>query len=145
MRELIQGKPSQNSSDTAHPQVSGSKAADPEDRGSGLPSHVLIGIGVGCAIAAATFAAAVAFILMKRRKQRKGRGIGLIDLPGESDDKQDFETSSTGESSQKNPYRELPAPRTLQEMPNPGTDITELPDTSKVEIAGKEKIRPVEI
>lgn len=140
------GKSSQNSSNTADPQISGSKAADSRDRGSGLPSHVIIGIGVGCAIAGAAFAAGVAFIYMNRRKQLKRRGIGLIDLSGEGDDKRGVETStSSGRTSQKNLYIELPAPRKSQEMPNPSTDITELPDTSKVEIAGKEKIPPVEI
>lgn len=82
---------------------------------------------------------------MNRRKQRKRRCIGLIDLSGEGDDKRDFETSSSGGTSQKNLHNELPAPRKLQEMPNPRTHMTELPNTSKVEIAGKEKIPPVEI
>lgn len=144
--ELIQGKSSQNSSNTADPQISGSKAADSKDRDSGLPSHVIIGIGAECAIAGAAFAAAVAFIFMNRRKRRKRRGIGLIDLSGEGDDNRDVETSaSSGRTIQKNLYNELPAPRKSQEMLKPSTDITELPDTSKVEIAGKEKIPPVEI
>lgn len=82
---------------------------------------------------------------MKRRTQRARRGIGLIDLSGEGDDKGDDQTSSIGKSSQKNLYSELPAPRKFQEMPNSRTDITELPDNSKVEIAGKEKIPPMEI
>lgn len=146
MKELIQGKSSQNSSNTADPQISGSKADDSKDLGSGLPSHVIIGVGFGCAFAGAAFAAAVAFIFTNRRKQRKRRGVGLIDLSGEGDDKRDVETSaSSRRTSQKNLYNELPAPRKSQETPNPSTDKTELPDTNKVEIAGKEKIAQVEI
>lgn len=146
MKELIQGKHNQNSSDTANSQISGSKSADSKDRRSGLPSRVILGIGVGCAIAVITLLAAVAIFFMKRRKQRKTRGIGLINLSGESDDKRDVETASSfGKTSQRNLNSELPAPRKLQEMPNPRTDITELPDSSKVEIAGKEKIPPVEM
>lgn len=150
VKELIQGKDNQNTSNTTNPQISESKAADSKDRGSGLSLHVIIGIGVGCAIAGAIFAAAVAFIFTKRRKQRKRQGIGLIDLSGEGDYERDVETSSfsgnpSGKADHKLLYAELPAPKKLQEMPNPRTDITELHDTSKVEIAGKEKIPPVEV
>lgn len=150
VQELIQGKSNQNASNTTNPQISESKAADSKDRGSGLSLHVIIGIGVGCAIAGATFAAAVAFIFTKRSKQRKRQGIGLIDSSGEGDYERDVETSSfsensSGKADHKDQYAELPAPKKLQEMPNPRTDITELHDTSKVEIAGKEKIPPVEV
>lgn len=125
---------------------------------------MIIGIGVGCAIAGAIFAAALAFIFTtkRRRKQRKRQGgIGLIDLSsgGEADYERDVETSSFppekssfggGEAAghtKGHLYSELPAPRKLQEMPNPRTDIIELSDTSKVEIADneKKKIPPVEV
>lgn len=115
---------------------------------------MIIGIGVGCAIAGATFAAALAFIITARRRQRKRQGIELIDLSGEGAYQRDVETSSSsgnssgnssGKAGLKNQYNELPAPKKVQEMPNPRTDITELPDTGKLEIAGKEKIGPLEM
>lgn len=126
---------------------------------------MIIGIGVGCAIAGAIFAAALAFIFTtkRRRKQRRrqGGGVGLIDLSsgGEADDERDVETSSfppekssfggreVAGYTKGHLYSELPAPRKLQEMPNPRNDIIELSDTSKVEIADneKKKITPVEV
>lgn len=170
VKDLIQGgkKPSNS---TNNPQISESKAAaaaDPsnKDRGSsssGLSLHVIIGIGVGCAIAGATFAAAIVafFIFTKRRKQqqrKRRKGIELINLSGAAAEREDYnerddvESSSfsSGKAADHNKdslvYSELPAPKKLQEMPNPRTDIIELSDTSKVEIAGKEKkIPPVEV
>lgn len=150
VKELIQGKSNENPSNTTSPEITESKAADSKDRGSGLSLNVIIGIGVGCAIAGAIFAAAVAIIFTKRRKQRKRQGIELVDLSEEGDCERDVETLSSsgyssGKAGQKNLYAELPAPRKPQEMPNPRSDTTELPDTSKVEIAGKEYTPPVKV